>query len=240
MRAAKGTGKRHKRELRMQQILISAIAHDIRTPLRYFMLTARSLQQDLARGGETGAAFLDRAELMYASAEKMHALVEELLNYSRIWLSGNGKIRFLTTPLYPEVAAKLDLFQPIARSKGIALVNNVAEQVSIATDPDCFSVILHNVLDNAVKFTAEGEVAVRSLTEGREVLLEMTETGRGMNKNYMDWFNKEDAPLDDHFRPPGLGLLLIKELMHKVKGRTTVSKGGNTGTTITLAFPVTM
>lgn len=230
----------------MQQILISAIVHDIKTPLRYFMWTARSLQQDLLKG-ENEDTFLERADLMYTSAERMHALVDDLLNYFRIRLSGNDVIHSRPVNVYSAVAVKAELFLPIARSKGIALLNNVDEELFITTDLDCFSVILHNVLDNAMKFTARGQVEIRSALSADWIRLEVEDTGRGMSKAYMDWTNKPNATLDEDFRPPGLGLLLIKELMYKVKGRMKVSKGKidagsgkDAGTVMILEFPVSM
>jgi signal transduction histidine kinase len=230
----------------MQQILISAIVHDIKTPLRYFMWTARSLQQDLLKGDQA-STFQERADLMYTSAERMHTLVEDLLNYYRIRLSGGAAIRSAPVDIRSAVTAKADLFQPIARSKGITIVNNVEEGLSIATDPGCFSVIVHNVLDNAVKFTTGGRVEIGSSVSGGSVRLEVADTGRGMSREYMDWCNKPDASLDEDFRPPGLGLLLIRELIGKTGGKMCVSrgkqatgKGSDEGTVMILEFPVSM
>jgi signal transduction histidine kinase len=231
------------RDVHMQQILISAIVHDIKTPLRYFMWTVKALQQDLSRG-EFPASIHDMTTLMYGSAERMHNMVEELLRYSRMQRSAGRQDRMKPVDLYKLVAAKTALFEPIALSKQVRIENQVERGTMICTDTECASVILHNVLDNAVKFTLVGHVRIKAKIAGACLQLEITDTGGGMSREYIDWCNKEIVNTsgiltEDDFRPPGLGLLLVRDLLVKVKGKLQVSRGQHTGTTVVLEFPIT-
>jgi K+-sensing histidine kinase KdpD len=230
------------RDVHMQQILISAIVHDIKTPLRYFIWTARSLQQDLQRG-TCPETLLERASLMYSSAERMHGMVEDLLQYSRLQLSAGHAGQIRTVNLHLAVAAKVEVFEAIARAKEVRIDNRVDPGLSICTDPDCLAVILHNVLDNAVKFTPGGRVRISSRVGADSVQLEVSDTGRGMSREYIDWCNTEAIytsgilPGED-FRPSGLGLLLVRELLGKIKGRLQVTRGTRSGTIMLLEFPI--
>jgi signal transduction histidine kinase len=227
----------------MQQMLISAIVHDIKTPLRYFMWTVRALQQDLSKG-EFPASIHDMTTLMYGSAERMHTMVEELLQYSRMQLSAGRPNRMKPVDLFKLVTAKTALFEPIALAKQVSIEQQVERGTMICTDAECASVILHNVLDNAVKFTLVGYVRIRAKIAGAYLQLEIADSGGGMNREYMDWCNKEiintsGILTEDDFRPPGLGLLLVRDLLAKVKGKLQVSRGQHTGTTVVLEFPIT-
>jgi two-component sensor histidine kinase len=63
-----------------------------------------------------------------------------------------------------------------------------------------------------------------------------------MSREYMDWCNEESIyppgilP-DEQFRPTGLGLLLVRELLEKIKGKLQVRRGEDTGTVMILEFP---
>ncbi len=229
------------REVHMQQLLISAIVHDIKTPLRYFMWTVKALQQDLSKG-EFPASVHDMATLMYGSAERMHGMVEELLQYYRMQLSAGRRMK--PVDLYKLVTAKTALFGPIALAKQVTIDNQVEKGTMICTDAECASVILHNVLDNAVKFTLVGYVRIKAKIAGAYLQLEIADSGGGMSREYIDWCNKEiintsGILTEDDFRPPGLGLLLVRDLLVKVKGKLQVSRGQHTGTTVVLEFPIT-
>ena len=229
------------KEVHLQQMLMSAIVHDIKTPLRYFVWTARSLEQDIARG-ENAETLKDKASMMSTSAERMHNLVEDLLRYSKAQLLTGDKGRFQMVNLHQAVAIKAALFHPIARSKQIEITNKVAPLLAIWTDPDCLAVILHNIMDNAVKFTSRGCIEVRSKVENCVVQVSVADTGRGMSWEYMEWFNKqrvytEKKFTEEAFRPTGLGLLLVNKLLDKVGGKLKISRGENEGTRMVLEFP---
>jgi K+-sensing histidine kinase KdpD len=226
--------------LYMQQVLIGAIVHDIKTPLRYFMWTARSLQEDLQKG-LPGEPLADRAQLLYQSAERMHGMVEDLLQYSRVQLRAAADGRFKAVNVHLAVAAKATLFHHIAYAKGVEIINNVDSGLTLDTDPDCLAVILHNILDNAVKFTAGGSVVVSSGTGKNGLFIQVADTGRGMSREYIEWCNTAAAgysaprPGED-FRPAGLGLMLVRELLGRIKGKLIVSRGEQGGTVMVLEF----
>ncbi|WP_133994567.1 sensor histidine kinase [Dinghuibacter silviterrae] len=226
--------------LYMQQILIGAIVHDIRTPLRYFMWTARSLQEDLERGLDT-ENLAERAQLLYTSAERMHGLVEDLLQYSRVQLRAAADGRFKKVNVHLAIAAKATLFHHIAYAKGIEIINRVDPTLIMETDPDCLAVIVHNILDNALKFTSGGTVVISSSRSDGAIRIEVTDTGRGMSREYIEWCNTEAAGFDtplpgEDFRPPGLGLMLVRELLGRIKGKLVVSRAEEGGTVMMLEF----
>lgn len=226
--------------LYMQQVLIGAIVHDIRTPLRYFMWTARSLQEDLLRGLPP-ENLAERAQLLYSSAERMHGMVEDLLQYSRVQLRAAADGRFKTVNVHLAVAAKATLFHHVAYAKGIEIVNRVDPALVLETDPDCLAVILHNILDNALKFSSGGSVLISSSVSEHVVHIQVADSGRGMSREYIEWCNTEAAGLlgpvpGEDFRPAGLGLMLVRELLGRIKGKLVVSRGEQGGTVMELAF----
>jgi signal transduction histidine kinase len=224
----------------MQQVLIGAIVHDIRTPLRYFMWTARSLQEDLERGLET-ENLAERAQLLYTSAERMHGMVEDLLQYTRVQLRAAADGRFKVVNVHLAVAAKATLFHHVAYAKGIEIVNKVDPALVLETDPDCLAVIIHNILDNALKFSSGGSVIISSSHSDGSVRIQVSDTGRGMSREFIEWLNTAaeglHTPLPgEEFSPSGLGLMLVRELLGRIKGKLVVSRGEQGGTVMVLEF----
>jgi signal transduction histidine kinase len=214
--------------------------HDIRTPLRYFMWTARSLQEELQRTHKADA-LVERAQLLANSAEHMHIMVEDILQYARAQFRAAADGHFRTVNVHLSVAAKATVFQHVAHAKGIDILNQVDPGLTLDTDPDCLAVILHNILDNALKFTARGSVYISSARYPGGIRLEVADTGRGMSREYMEWCNREAThPTGylpgEEFRPSGLGLQLVRELLGRIKGRLVVSRGEEGGTVMAWNF----
>jgi signal transduction histidine kinase len=226
--------------LHMQQVLTAVIVHDIKTPLRYFMWTAKSLQEDLEQSN-VPETFSERAQILHTSAERMHTMVESLLRYARVQLKPAVDGCLPAVNLHRAVAEKTAFFHHIACTKGIDLVNQVDPGLTLHTDPDCLAVVLHNVLDNALKFTTTGCIRVTSGQSEDCVRLEVADTGHGMSREYMEWCNQPCTCPSGYlsgegFRPTGLGLLLVRELLDKIGGRLAAGRSAQGGTVVVIEF----
>jgi signal transduction histidine kinase len=183
-----------------------------------------------------------KARRLLVSAERLYALLENLLTWSRLQ-HGAMKYQPQTLLLREIVIQNLDLFQAKSEEKGVALYNHIAPATKVYADELMLDTILRNLLSNALKFTASGgSITISSEQDGVLLYVAVADTGVGMNAATMDTLFGEDtqhtSPGTAGERGTGLGLLLCKELVHKNGGTIRIDSQEGQGTTFTCSFPI--
>ena len=101
--------------------------------------------------------------------------------------------------------------------------------------------VLDHLLANAAKFTDAGRVAVRTRSAGDEVLIEVADTGIGIEQAHLDKlftpFLQEDNRLNRRYQGVGLGLALVKRLLDVMGGRIEVDSEKGKGATFRVFLP---
>lgn len=82
------------------------------------------------------------------------------------------------------------MFVNIAESKKIELKNKIEENVLIYTNKLLLSIILHNLLDNAIKNTPSGEISFIAKFSTDKTIIEISDTGNGMSKDMVDFYTQ--------------------------------------------------
>jgi K+-sensing histidine kinase KdpD len=220
--------------------LLYILSHDVHSPLRFSTMVGKAVL--------TKKDSLSKEEITDALADINNTSIRMLLLISNIlkWIEfqkGNYKPSFKDENLHQLVSDKLEFFRFIAASKNIYLINNIPTDIVINTDKTAFGVIIQNLLNNAVKFTPEGEIEVNMSIEKQFVYLSVSDTGQGMSVEQINGIKKdlEITPQADteNMRGNGLGWGLIKELLHHINGTFDIKSGDNAGTTITIILPMT-
>jgi signal transduction histidine kinase len=144
--------------------------------------------------------------------------------------------------LFQMVEDKIDFFRFMANSKNIDLINKIPADIYIDIDKIAFGVIIQNLLNNAVKFTPDGEVEVNVEMRDNHFSLSVTDTGNGISleninaiKNDMTVNPQTDT---DNLKGNGLGWGLIKELLHHLNGSFEMTGGERMGTKISIQLPL--
>jgi signal transduction histidine kinase len=138
----------------------------------------------------------------------------------------------------PLVEEKIQLYEEIARQKEITVVNEIDESLSVLVDRNHISLIIRNLLANALKFSKPGGlIIVREKLRGDLVEISITDSGVGMTSGDLrKLFNVET-----HFSNPGtfqekgagIGLLLTKEFIEKNGGSIWATSELGKGSTFT-------
>jgi signal transduction histidine kinase len=117
----------------------------------------------------------------------------------------------------------------------------VPDEISMKSDRGKVRQILLNVLDNACKFTKEGEVQLRISSEQNHVVFHINDNGIGMTRaeqNYIfDAFKQADGSTARKFEGAGLGLAITHRLCVALDGEITVSSIPQQGSTFTIRLP---
>jgi len=111
----------------------------------------------------------------------------------------------------------------------------------IMGDPDLLFLAVHNLLDNAIKFTRPGNtVEVRAFEDGASVVVEVADTGPGIPENELPlvWEELYRGQSARGISGSGLGLALVKAIAERHKGQVSIRSRSGQGTVITLRLPV--
>ena len=146
-----------KRLERIRADFLSRVSHELRTPLTLIKGFAETLQDEGFQDSEEANRYLS---VIGENTDRLARLVGDLVRLSSIEL-GRHPIRLEAVSLQDRVRQAVQSFEVRAREKGIALVSEIPEGLPpVMADPDRLTEILFNLLDNAMKFTADGEIRV--------------------------------------------------------------------------------
>ena len=221
------------RQETLQQLFSASIVHDIRAPLNYVVMALKGIQAQL--GYSTVA---NEVKLVYQASNQIFRYANNLSKLAKVMLNGEG-LYFNVVRIRAVAQKQVDLFEPIAQSVGTQLVNEVAPDLEVHSHEEILSIILHNLLDNATKFTRQGHISVSAGTLGKDNYLRVSDTGMGMDPADVAFYNLESGiqPDEKPIRRGGLGLLLVRDVVKLIHGKLTITSTPGEGTVITIRFP---
>ena len=224
---------------------VASVSHELRTPMNGVLgLTELLLESELNREQK------EHLLLVHSSASSLLGLLNDLLDFSKIEA---GKLELDVEELRPgelvEDALKLQGIR--AAEKGLELASVIDPRVPavVIGDAGRFRQMVINLVGNAIKFTAAGEVVVRltreGLGEGRVTLcLAVRDTGIGIaperQSAVFDAFSQADASIGRKYGGTGLGLAITARIARLMGGDVAVDSTPGRGSTfrVTMSFPL--
>lgn len=215
---------------------LAAASHDLRQPLQAlgFFLECINVRVD---PGDPELRTLARQAL--GSHESLSDLLNALLELSRLE-SRELNVRRQHFLLRHFLQPIVNEFQSLAQAKGLSLVLSGDDAV-VETDPVLLARVVRNLLDNAVKFTADGSIVVRLLPEADGVQLTVTDTGVGIadddqHKVFTEYFQVDnEARLAS--RGLGLGLSIVSRICRLLGHALRLNSTPGIGTTVVVSLP---
>ena len=238
--ALDGARRDAERASRLKDEFLATLSHELRTPLNAILgWTAMLRRGDLdEERTQRGLEVIDR------NARAQAQLVEEVLDMSRI-ITGKLRVDLTATCLQDVIEGAIESLKPAADAKRIAIDwPRRHGPVLVRADADKLQQVMWNLLSNAVKFTPEGgEVRVRLDMAGSHVRVAVTDTGIGIEPQFMpfafDRFRQADQSATRNHGGLGLGLAIVKHLVELHGGTVNVeSSGTGKGATFTVMLPV--
>ena len=233
---------REKEISQMKNDFVSAVSHELKTPLASICAYSEMLLDDEAPDDQTRKEFYS---VIQSQAERLNRLIEDLLNTSRIE-SGLMKVNKEPVSLTILIEEQLQMIKSYAEEKNIRIIGQkpiVFDQVY--ADRDMISQVIVNLLSNAVKYTpGGGSVKVETAVDqiAGMVRVSVTDTGVGIGENEIGHiFDKfyRIAGSQRQAEGTGLGLNLVKQIVEKVhNGRVFVSSVPGQGSTFGFELPL--
>jgi signal transduction histidine kinase len=221
-----------RRQDEMKSGVISTVSHQLKTPLTSIRMAIHLLLDE-----KSGALTPKQEDLLVTAredADRLHTIVEELLDIGRI---GSGKVRMDLSPLLPQrmVLEGLEPYRSAARDQGVSIVVDVPEDLpQVWADPTRIAHVFANLLSNALKYTPPGgKVSLSARAEEETVRFRISDTGIGIPDRYIPRI------FEQFFRVPeqgpgtgaGLGLAIVKEIVEAHGGTVGVESREGEGST---------
>ena len=146
------------------------------------------------------------------------------------------------TDLTKLVDESIKVFSEDARAKNIKLAHYKMEPLPpVYVDPSRLRQVIDNLVNNAIKYTLEGEVSVSYRLEGGNVLIIVKDTGIGISaqdqKNLFDKFYRVKNEKTVDVPGTGLGLWISREMVRKMNGTITFASAENIGSQFIISLP---
>jgi signal transduction histidine kinase len=223
----------------MKTDFVSNVSHELRTPLASIRVFAELLR--LGRV-QTPDKVREYGEYIERESRRLSRLIENILDFSRIE-SGRKTYTFAPTDVSQVVEGVLQSFDVHLRHHGFT-VRVVADRPlpEVLADADALGQAVHNLLDNAVKFSGEAHEIEVTLTGGvGEVTIAVRDHGVGIPRDeqakIFDRFHRVSTGLVHEVKGSGLGLSLVQHIVTVHGGRVTVESEPGKGSTFTLHLP---
>jgi PAS domain S-box-containing protein len=201
---------------------LANMSHELRTPLTSILGFTRLAAEQRDLTGLT-RTYVERVSV---ASRALLCTVDDILDFSKLE-AGHVSFRHEPTLLSNLVRETLDLFAPEAAAKELNLVLDVEPDTSdlvISVDPDRLRQILLNLVGNAVRFTAAGEVTLRTQYDRStsRLSVDVIDTGPGIAADKQDLlfkrFSQIDGSLTRSHDGAGLGLAICKGLVEAMGG----------------------
>lgn len=218
----------------------SNVSHEFRTPLTLILGPLEELLS--SRRGPINPEQRHELELLKRNSLRLLKLVNTLLDFSRVE-AGGIEARLEPTDLAQLTRDLSSVFAAAFEKAGLAFKTEFPSGLRpVRVDAELWEKIILNLLSNALKFTRSGTVTLSLAEEGEFAVLRVSDTGMGIPPaevpHVFDRFHQVREHDSRSFEGSGIGLALVKDLVHLMSGTVEVVSERDVGTTFTVHLPI--
>ncbi len=223
---------------RLKSAFLANMSHEIRTPLTSIIGFAEALGDEVETEGGNASRF---AGLIERSGRRLLDTLDGVLNLSKLEA---GQMRLETEPvdLVAKARQAAEELRPQATEKGLGLrIETDCPEVWARADAGSVQIVLQNLVSNAIKYTEEGGVCLRVSRANGWAVLEVEDTGIGMDPALADDlfkpFRQASEGLGRAYEGSGVGLAVTQKATEEMAGEVDVKTEEGVGSRFTVRLP---
>lgn len=220
------------------------ISHEIRTPLNSILGFSELLISELSE--MNFPELTEFARSIKRGGMRLLNLMDNIIEISLIEASRSEltlekiNINFIVDPI-------INNFLNLAKEKNLYLQRNYINDFAALTDAKRLTLVLNNLIDNAIKFTEKGGVKVNTyISENpdrtKSGVIEIIDTGIGISEDFkrklFESFTQASTGLDRKYEGMGIGLYLTRKLIELLGGKIEIESELDKGTTVRVFLPI--
>lgn len=224
---------------RLKTSLMANMSHEFRTPMNAILGFS-----DLVASESNDPEMVFYARKIHAAGKRLMKTLKAILDLADLEAT-RSKIKIKEINIHETIREALLPFQNVASEKNLFLITEYKECLSGRCDDNLLQIILHNLIDNAIKFTNHGGVTIESdhtTTEEKTwVTIKVKDTGIGIPKEHSELIFHEFRQISEgynrSYEGTGLGLTIARKMTEMLNGRITVESEMGLGSIFTLWIP---
>ncbi len=228
---------------RYKSEFLANMSHELRTPLNSILLLSRLLAENMEKN--LSSEQVKSAQVIQSSGLSLLSLIDEILDLSKIE-AGKMELDYQKVEITALCKGLDDMFAPVTAQKGLSFDIRIDPLLpeSIETDQLRLEQVLRNLLNNAIKFTANGGITLRVSEDPAKkdfVLFSVKDTGIGISQEHrhviFEAFRQADGTTKRKYGGTGLGLSICREITHLLGGEISLRSSPGEGSDFTVSIP---
>lgn len=214
-------------------IFLQIISHELRTPLHGIIGFTNLIREKI-----DSPELLLYVEYLHKLSERLENFTNNALNITKLRLK-EYEFKYETTYINSVIESIIERNEDMIKEKVLSFNIRCAEDISIFFDRELFSICIHNIVINAIKYNPTGGViTIESNISDTHVDIDISDQGEGFSKESLERQFKLFASEDQHFDENiGLGLALCKMILDCFSGEIKLGNNINGGARVHLSLP---
>lgn len=223
---------------RLKDEFIAKTSHEFKTPLNSIINICQTLLA--GKGKRTIEEEKENMQLVIRMGYRLSNLVNDILDLEKI-KQGMLQIHPVPVDIYALVCSEMNFYNLLSRHKNLNMMNHIPDDLPLVlADENRFRQILTNLIDNAIKYTAEGQITLSaSKLNDNMIKVTVTDTGSGISEadrqTIFESFQQAEMNKDDG---AGLGLSIVKQLVQLQNGDIWVESEEGKGSAFHFTLPI--
>ena len=226
----------------LKTAFLNNISHEVRTPLNGILGFGSLLAEPGISEEEKERYFA----LMKSSSDRLINTITDYMNISLL-VSGNLSANIAPVNISSIIDFSRNKFKELSGAKKLNfnfIVPGGSAELALKTDLDLIKIIIHHLLDNAIKFTEKGDVSIGFVTKEKSIEFFVRDTGSGIDREdqiqIFDLFTQRNLNESRVQQGSGLGLSIVKGILNLLGGNIRVESVNGIGSTFYFSLPFKM
>lgn len=236
--------RRERRANELKSEFISNVSHELKTPLSIISMFGEMLANGRTKGPEQATEY---ADIIWRESVRLGRLIDNVLDFAKIE-RGKGVYEFADADVGEVVERAVDLVSRRLTTADMAIAVDIESELPmIKLDTNAFTLAVMNLIDNAIKYAADGkriELSLRraNVADNERLVLTVRDFGPGIDseeqEQIFERFYRARAVRLKPIRGSGIGLALVRHIARAHHGDVTVTSEPGKGSTFELWLPI--